>query len=62
MWALRKKPEDLEPEEHDVIELLFKYSYELRRAYALCEKLTRIFDTKQTVPGKKSIQPYFPCI
>jgi len=48
MWALRKKPEDLEPEEQDVIELLFKYSYELRRAYALREKLTQIFDTKQT--------------
>jgi transposase len=48
LWALRKKPEDMEPEEHDVLELLFKYSYELRRAYALREKLTQIFDTKQS--------------
>jgi len=37
-----------QPEEQDVLELLFKYSYELRRAYALREKLTQIFDTKQT--------------
>ena len=37
-----------QPEEQDVLELLFKYSYELRRAYALREKLTQIFDTKQS--------------
>ena len=48
LWALRKKPEDLEPEEQEVIELLFKCSRDLRKAYALREKLTQIFDTKQT--------------
>lgn len=48
LWALRKKPEDLEPEEQEVLELLFKCSRDLRKAYALREKLTRIFDTKQT--------------
>lgn len=48
LWALRKKPEDLEPEEEEVLELLFKCSRDLRKAYALREKLTQIFDTKQT--------------
>jgi transposase len=48
LWALRKRPEDLEPEEQDVLELLFKCSRDLRKAYSLREKLTQIFDTKQT--------------
>jgi transposase len=30
------------------LELLFKCSRDLRKAYALREKLTQIFDTKQT--------------
>jgi transposase len=45
---LRKRPEDLEPEEQEVLELLFKCSRHLRKAHALREKLTQIFDTKQT--------------
>jgi transposase len=45
---LRKKPEDLEPEEQEVIKLLFKCSRDLRKAYGLREKLTQIFDTKQS--------------
>lgn len=48
LWALRKKPENLEPEEQEVLELLFKCSRDLRKAYALREKLTQIFDTKQS--------------
>lgn len=48
LWALRKRPEDLEPEEQEVLELLFKCSRDLRKAYALREKLTQIFDTQQT--------------
>lgn len=48
LWALRKKPEDLEPEEQEVLELLFKCSRDLRKAYALREKLTQIFDKKQS--------------
>jgi transposase len=38
----------LEPEEQEVLELLFKCSRDLRKAYALREKLTQIFDTKQS--------------
>jgi transposase len=55
VWALRKKPEDLEPEEKEVLELLFKCSPNLRKAYALCEKLTQIFDKKQSPEAAQGI-------
>ena len=48
LWALRRKSEDLTAEEQQVLDLLFECSPKLRKAYALREKLTRIFDTKQT--------------
>lgn len=48
LWALRRKNEDLTPEEQQVLDLLFECSPALRRAYALRKKLTGIFDTKQT--------------
>lgn len=48
LWALRRKSEDLTPEEQQVLELLFECAPALRKAYALREKLTGIFDTKQT--------------
>jgi transposase len=48
LWALRKRSENLEPDERIALDLLFKCSRELRRAYALREKLTGIFDTKQS--------------
>lgn len=48
LWALRRKSEDLAPEEQQVLDLLFECSPALRKAYALREKLTGIFDTKQT--------------
>lgn len=48
LWALRKRPENLNPEEQEILDLLFKCSHDLRRAYALREKLTEIFDTKQS--------------
>jgi transposase len=48
VWALRKKPEDLEPAEEEVLELLFECSRDVREAYGLREKLTRIFDTEQS--------------
>ncbi|MGH8656457.1 MAG: ISL3 family transposase [Gammaproteobacteria bacterium] len=47
-WALRRKSEDLTAEEQQVLDLMFECSPTLRKAYALREKLTRIFDTKQT--------------
>ena len=48
LWALRRNREDLTAEEQQVLDLMFECSPALRRAYALREKLTRIFDTNQT--------------
>jgi transposase len=44
MWALRKKPTDLTPEERRTLRLLFRYSPELKQAYDLQQQLTDIFD------------------
>ena len=44
MWALRKKPADLTPEERRTLRLLFRYSPELKQAYGLQQPLTDIFD------------------
>ena len=58
LWALRKKSEDLEPEEKETLDLLFECSPELRQAYRLREKLTRLFDnekhTKET--GRQALR------
>lgn len=48
LWVLRRKSEDLTEQEQQVLDLLFECSPALRRAYALREQLTKIFDTKQT--------------
>lgn len=58
LWALRKKSEDLEPEERETLGLLFECSPLLRKAYRLREKLTRIFDNeKHTVEsGRRAIR------
>jgi transposase len=58
LWALRKKSEDLEPEEREMLDLLFECSPLLRKAYRLREKLTRIFDNeKHTVEsGRRAIR------
>ena len=44
LWALRKRSENLAPEEHALLDRLFEASPVLRKAYTLREKLTRIFD------------------
>jgi transposase len=44
MWALRKKPADLTPEEKRTLRLLFRYSPALKQAYDLQQQLTDIFD------------------
>lgn len=58
LWALRKKSEDLEPEEREKLDLLFECSPLLREAHRLREKLTRIFDNeKHTVEsGRRAIR------
>jgi transposase len=46
MWKLRRNFEDLSEEDQQLLELLFECSPTLRRAYALREKLTAIFERK----------------
>jgi transposase len=46
LWALRKKPTDLTPEERRTLRLLFRYSPELKQAYDLQQQLTDIFDQR----------------
>lgn len=47
LWMLRKNRENLEPEEKEILDLLFDASPLLRKAYQLREKLTRIFDNEK---------------
>jgi len=44
LWAVRKKPADLTAEERRLLRLLFRYSPNLKLAYALQQQLTAIFD------------------
>jgi transposase len=48
LWALRKRRENLEPEEPALLDRLFEASPVLRKAYNLREKLTRIFNKKHS--------------
>ena len=44
LWAFRKKPPDLRPEERQVLRKLFGYAPKLKQAYDLRQQLTAIFD------------------
>jgi transposase len=44
MWAFRKQPEDLTPEERRVLRKLFQHAPQLKQAYTLRQQLTAIFD------------------
>jgi transposase len=44
MWALRKKPTDLDTEERRTLRLLFRNAPKLKQAYDLQQQLTMIFD------------------
>lgn len=48
MWLLRHNSDDLTSEELELLELLFECSPLLRKAHALREKLTKIFDAEHT--------------
>lgn len=59
MWAFRKKPQDLKPEERQVLRKLFKYAPQLKRAYELREQLTTIFDLEiPKAVGKKKLRTW----
>jgi len=44
MWALRKKPADLDSEERRTLRVLFRQAPKLKQAYDLQQQLTSIFD------------------
>lgn len=44
MWAFRKRPTDLRPEERKVLRKLLEYSSNLKQAYDLRQQLTAIFE------------------
>ena len=45
MWIIRKREENLEPEDTEVLNLLFRYSPDLEVAYQASHRLTAIFDS-----------------
>ncbi len=53
MWALRKSPTDLSPQEHLLLKRLFGFSPALKLAYDLQRQLTAIFDRSLTQAGAK---------
>jgi transposase len=44
LWAFRKSPQDITPEQRSVLKRFFKYSPQAKAAYQLREQLTGIFD------------------
>lgn len=58
LWMLRKNADNLEPEEKEILDLLFDASPLLRKAYQLREKLTRIFDNEKHTKesGRRAIR------
>jgi len=45
MWIVRKREENLEPEDIKVLDILFRYSSDLELAYRMSNELTAIFDS-----------------
>ncbi|HZA29258.1 MAG TPA: ISL3 family transposase, partial [Gammaproteobacteria bacterium] len=63
LWALRKRRENLEPEEHALLDRLFDASPLLRKAYTLREKLTRIFDKDHSKKsGRRAIRRWMAAV
>jgi transposase len=59
MWPFRKRPEELEPEEWDLLERLFTHSPKVEAAYHLREDLTDLFDRDDTKAGATcAIRPW----
>ena len=63
LWALRKRREHLEPEEHVLLDRLFEASPLLRKAYTLREKLTRLFDKDHSKKsGRRAIRRWMAAV
>lgn len=59
MWAFRKQPEDLRPEERQVLRRLWKLAPKLKQAYDLRQHLTAIFDQViSPAVGKRKIRAW----
>jgi transposase len=57
MWAFRKNPQDLKPEERQVLKRLFRCAPQLKQAYDLREQLTTIFEQHLSEPtAERKIQ------
>ena len=52
LWAFRKSPQDLTPEQRSVLKRFFKHSPQAKTAYQLRERLTEIFD--QHIPQERA--------
>jgi transposase len=55
MWAFRKNPQDLRPEERQVLRKLFQHAPQLKQAYDLRQQLTSLFEQplSKTVAKRK---------
>ena len=53
MWAFRKRPENLQDPEQELLERLFSYSPEIKQAYDFTQELTEIFERDYTKGGAK---------
>jgi transposase len=53
MWPFRKQPGDLQPEERELLERVFRYSPTIAAAYYLREDLTDLFERDYTKAGAK---------
>jgi len=59
MWAFRKQPADLRPEERQVLRKLWKLAPKLKQAYDLRQQLTAIFEQPISKPtAKRKIQAW----
>ena len=59
MWAFRKKPADLRPDERQVLKRVWGYAPDLKQAYRLREQLTAIFEQSMSKPAaKRKIQAW----
>lgn len=57
MWAFRKKPSPLKPDEAEVLQRLFAHSPELKKAYRYREQLSAMFEADLTKEeAQKKIQ------
>lgn len=59
LWAFRKPPEALRPEERQVLRRLWRYAPQLKQAYVLRQQLTTIFDQANSpAMGERNIRAW----